>query len=145
MNLFLDNARSFDLSKVPCAKEGMIKGALAGTTIGVIRFLRTSMAFILPRLAPVSPLRCRVHFFCHQLEYRRLPRYIHGKLVCCQRHHETRTMSIEFLATCREYCRQNRSKAEAELERTIGNMQHYRQAQQKQVLPYKQDRDVSEK
>jgi hypothetical protein len=54
-------------------------------------------------------------------------------------------MSIEFLATCREYCRQNRSKAEAELERTIGNMQHYRQAQQKQVLPYKQDRDVSEK
>eukprot|EP00045_Choanoeca_perplexa_P017288 m.248262 g.248262 ORF g.248262 m.248262 type:complete len:125 (-) comp17500_c0_seq1:61-435(-) len=104
--LFMENARSFELSKVPGAKESMIKGAMAGTTIGIIRFLRTK-------------------YIASAISWG-----FGGFLI-------TSMASLE-------YTRQSRSKAEAELSRTLGNMQQYRESQQKQVLPYKQDRDISE-
>ncbi|EGD80465.1 hypothetical protein PTSG_11109 [Salpingoeca rosetta] len=39
--LFLENARNFQLTKVPCAKDSLFQGALGGATVGVVRFIRT--------------------------------------------------------------------------------------------------------
>eukprot|EP00730_Choanoeca_flexa_P012584 TRINITY_DN4420_c0_g1_i1.p1 TRINITY_DN4420_c0_g1~~TRINITY_DN4420_c0_g1_i1.p1 ORF type:complete len:124 (+),score=5.95 TRINITY_DN4420_c0_g1_i1:94-465(+) len=105
--IFLENTKSFDLNKVPCAKESLIKGAMAGGTIGIIRFLRTKYI--------ASAISWSVGGFLFA--------------------------SVASL----EYCRRNRDQAEAELQRTIETMKQYRETNQQKVLPYKQDRDVSEK